>query len=423
MKSKKTLIDLIRKGTFEEIEEALKTASHDEVNEFGHTPLIVTIHTSNRKDFEKIFDLILKWDTCLDKKDNDGYSAFSHAISLRKMRCAEKLLEKNVDVNVPCVATVAPHPRAYKAYEQSSSVPYPRSTMQKMSALALLIYKSYDEMVEKILEKDNVDLDVVGGLDITALSMSARSNNLEITEYLLARNANPNVVPRNWRQYASKEEDVCPIALKKALKYGYGAIISMLIAAGSRVPKIFPRKDNMYSTPLTYLFSQPQQQLAEPFHCLRVLKEFVPITLCDSQNRSPLSYAVENNISHLVLEGLLDEEINNLSDIHGYTPMMYAWQNRDYQTMDFLYKRGGISIANNVFEPTGETLLMISLQEKDEDMIRFLLSYNPMLLHKNKKGQSVLDFKTGNTELDTKIELEYKRQTQNMLREKNIQKD
>ncbi len=412
MKRKKTLIQLIRTGSLEEIKEALKTASHDDVNEFGHTPLMVAIHCGNRKDFDQVFDLILEWDTNLDKKDKDGYTAFSHAVSLRKIKCVEKLLEKDIDVNIPCVVTVAPHPRAYEAFEtavaRGEAAIYPKSTLQKMTALSIFIYKSYDYLAEKLVDK-NANLDLIGGLDITPLSMAARANNLEMMQYLLEKKANPNIVPKNWRHYASCEEEVCPIALKKALKYGNGAALAMLISAGSRIPQSFPRKNNMYSTPLTYLFSQPNRQVAEPFYCLKILKDYVDISLCDSQNRSALSYAVENNFSGFVLNHLMDEKINNLPDRSGYTPMMYAWQNNNYQAMDMLYEKG-IPMANNIFEPTGETLLMISLQEKNIEMVEFLLRYNPNLLYKDKKGNTVLNYLTGYQALDEKVKDLYQAQ-------------
>ena len=55
MKKKKTLLDFIRMGRYDDVVEALKTASQDETNEFGQTPLMVAIHATHQKDSEKIF--------------------------------------------------------------------------------------------------------------------------------------------------------------------------------------------------------------------------------------------------------------------------------------------------------------------------------------------------------------------------------
>ena len=71
-------------GRYEDVEEALAHASQDEVNEFCQTPLMVSIHASNQKDGEKIFKMVLDWTKDVNKKDIDGYTAFSHAISLRR---------------------------------------------------------------------------------------------------------------------------------------------------------------------------------------------------------------------------------------------------------------------------------------------------------------------------------------------------
>ena len=116
MKKKKTLLDFIRLGRYDDVVEVLETTSQDETNEFGQTPLMIAIHATHQKDSEKIFKAILDWTHDVNKKDVDGYSAFSHAVSLRRVSFIEKLLQKDVDVNVPCFVTVAPHHRAYEAY-------------------------------------------------------------------------------------------------------------------------------------------------------------------------------------------------------------------------------------------------------------------------------------------------------------------
>ena len=394
MKKKKTLLDFIRMGRYDDVVTALETASQDDINEFGQTPLMIAIHATPQKDSDKIFKAILDWTRDVNKKDVDGYSAFSHAVSLRRVNYIDKLLQRDVDVNVPCFITVAPHHRAYEAYERDMSTKkravYPRCSSQKISPLCAVIYKSYDYFVPSLVEK-GANLDAIGGLDITALSMAIRSDKLDIVQYLLDRGANPNVVPKNWKTYAKSEDEVCPVALKKALKYGCGASISLLLKAGSRLPKRFLRRDDFYSTPLTYLFSQPKEQLSEPYYCLRKLQKRIDVASCDSDNRSALSYAIENNFDDYLIASLMHEKINNLADRFFCTPMIYAWINRDTKVMKLLYD-AGVPMASNAYEPTGQTLLMMSLEKKDYQMVSFLMQHSPMLLNKDKEGRSVLSY-------------------------------
>ncbi len=393
MKKKKTLLDLIRVGSYEEIKEALETASQDETNEFGQTPLMVAIHASYQKESEKIFQIVLDWTKDVNKKDVDGYSAFSHAVSLRRSSFVEKLLKRDVDVNVPCFVTVAPHHRAYEAYERDMALKkkavYPRCSSQKMSPLCAMIYKSYDYFVPTLVEK-GADLDSIGGLDITPLSMAIRSDKLDIVQYLLDRGANPNILPTNWKKYAKDESEVCPVALKKALKYGCGAAIALLIQSGSRVPQLFPRKEGVYSTPLTYLFSQPKEQLLETFVSLKVLKEHVDISICDTFGRSALSYAIENDTSDYIISYLMDDKINNKTDCFLKTPMMYAYEKRNFKVMEMLHLKG-VPMANNIFSSTGKTLLTDAVLKNDDEMVSFMLKFNPSLLHKDADGKTILD--------------------------------
>ena len=381
-------------GRYDDVVAALETASQDDINEFGQTPLMIAIHATPQKDSDKIFKAILDWTRDVNKKDVDGYSAFSHAVSLRRVNYIDKLLQRDVDVNVPCFITVAPHHRAYEAYERDMSTKkravYPRCSSQKISPLCAMIYKSYDYFVPSLVEK-GANLDAIGGLDITALSMAIRSDKLDIVQYLLDRGANPNVVPKNWKTYAKREDEVCPVALKKALKYGCGAAIGLLIQAGSRVPEIFPRKKGVYSTPLTYLFSQPKDQLLETFVSLKALKDHVDVSVCDSFGRSALSYAIENDTSDYILEYLMDDKINNKEDCFSKTPMDYAYENRNFRAMELLYLKG-VSLAHHVIPTTKNPLLIDAALNNDTEMVDFVLKHNPSLLQKNKEGKTLLDY-------------------------------
>lgn len=391
---KKMIRQFISTGNKKEIEKAVEGRLPAVLNERGETPLMWSIRFGFTDDGEEIFKIILNTKQDYNRKDSSGFSALSYAMSLRRPRYAMAILEKGVDVNVPCRVPVAPHPRAYlvhkAAFLSHAIMPYPRETEQTLQPLSFAIYKSYDELIYKLVDM-GADLDAVGGLDITPLSMAVRADKVDILQYLLEKGANPNVLPNNWENYGVKPEQICPVAIKKALKYGCGSSINLLLNAGSRLPKRFLRRDNFYSTPLTYLCSQPKEQLAEPYFCLRQLQKRIDKTICDSDNRSPLSHAIENNFADYLVLSLMDEKVNNLPDKDSCTPMIYAWHNRNFGIMEILYK-AGVPMASSVYEPTGQTLLMISLEKQDYQMVSFLMKHTPMMLHKDKKGRSVLSY-------------------------------
>ena len=409
----------IQSGSVEDLKHVIETVPYQVLSETGYTPLMLAIHlgpTIVKKD--EVFKMILDWEPDINRKDIDGYSAFSYATSLHRIEFIKILLERDVDVNVPCITTVAPHFRAYDAYKNSihsaHTLKYPISTRHQMSPLSMAIYRSYDYLVPIMVEK-GADLNAVGGLDITPLSMAVRSQKDDMVGYLLECGADPNVLPKNWREYAQNPKDVCPVALKKAIKYGEATAISLLIQAGSNVPSLFPRKDNLYSTPLTYLFSQPVAQLSEPFTCFSMLREYCKITDFDSLKRSPLSYAVENHIADYVLPYLFDEKVNNSPDVYHVTPMMYAYQSRYFKAMDMLYHQG-VPMANQMDTVRGRNLLMHSLSHNDVEMVNFLLQYNPNLLQKDKKGRTILYYVRGREDsLATKIKELYKAQSEKIV--------
>ena len=390
---KKMICQMIAKGQKKEIEKAIKEGLPAVLNDHGETPLMWSIRFGYTEAGDEIFKMILNEKQDYNRKDSLGFSALSHALSLRRPYHAMALLEKNVDVNVPCRIAIAPHPRAYAAHKaaflSNAITAYPVETEQILQPLSLAIYKSYDELIYKLVEL-GADLDAVGGLDITALSIAVRANKIDVLQYLLEQGANPNVLPVNWKDYQVKAENVCPVAIKKALKYGCGASINLLLKAGSRLPKRFLRRDNFYSTPLTYLFSQPKEQLAEPYYCLRQLQKRIDVSLCDSDNRSALSHAIENNFDDYLISSLLHEKINNLPDRFACTPMIYAWANKDFKVMKILYE-SGVPMASTVYEPTGQTLLMMSLEKKDYQMVSFLLQHTPCLLNKDKEGKRTIN--------------------------------
>ncbi len=414
--NKKMIGRLIAKGDKKELEKAIGETLPEVLNEYGETPLMWAIRFGYTTDGDDIFKMILNMPQDLNKKDSIGFSALSYALSLRRPAFAEALIEKGADVNVPCKIAIAPHPRAYAAHKAAflshAIKPYPVEKDQILHPISLAIYKSYDDLVYKMIDAGG-NLDTVGGLDITPLSISIRTGKLDVLQYLLERGANPNVLPKNWSNYGVKPESICPVAIKKALKYGCGASISLLLKAGSRLPKLFLRRDNFYSTPLTYLFSQPKEQLAEPYYCLRQLQKRFDISVCDSDNRSPLSYAIENNFDDYLISSLLHEKVNNLKDKFACTPMIYAWLNKDTSVMKILYN-AGVPMASNVYEPTGQTLLMMSIEKKDYQMVDFLMKHSPMLLTKDSMGRSVLSYIDETMPFFQEISKEYQVQQEKM---------
>lgn len=337
----------------------------------------------------------------LDATNDRGFTALGYLVSDRKFERAEKLVDMGANVNVQSMIRIYPRQEVMGCYQ---SVPYQDVPWRNISPLCIAIYKLESPLALKMIEK-GADVNYIGELDITPLSMAIRMELTDVQEALIEKGANPNTVPQNWREYSHKEDFVCPVALKKALKYGNVEGLGILLQSHVRIPDLFPRQNNQFSTPLTYLLSQNKNQLKGVWGCVDLLlTSHVNIDLTDSFGRTPLSYAVEKGYSGLV-PFLITDKSKNKADKEGKTPALYAYQERQFKVLDFLFE-SGVSLEQ-VSPNTGKSLLMCALDERDDEMALFLLERNPNLLRKDKKGQTVLDFASKKGVVAQKVQAAY----------------
>ncbi len=395
----------IRDLDIPKVTELSKTHDMNEIYD-GFTPLMQIVGLNMcQPDLEKeMFNLILSQTTDLEKKQEGGLTAFGLALSFKRNRFAYKILEKGANPNVDVMIQLAPGGMAARAYFQKVGVgvPYPKAKWCRLPALCAAVYRSDEGLVRKMVEH-GAQINVIGELDVTPLSMSVRREDVCLTRYLLEQGANPNVLPMDWRNYAQSEEEVCPIALKKALKYGNVEALDLLMENNVRIPATFRRPDGSFTTPLTYLLSQDSKLQSQTcLSAMHLIWQKVNLNGIDSLGRNAASYAAESGDGYLLMH-LLTPENRNQADVCGLTPMMYAFKERHFNAMEVLFQ-AGVSMNNQIVDKqSGMNMLMISLTYGDVEMTEFLLKQKPNLLQQDANGLTVLDYAPSSGPLADKI--------------------
>jgi ankyrin repeat protein len=173
------------------------------------------------------------------------------------------------------------------------------------NALVLAATSNHEDMVREVLA-NHPDLDVRGGLGMTALGIATvRGATLE-AQRLLAAGANPDIADANG---------VSPLA--SALRLGRGALATSLITAGAD-PNI---ADHDGCTPLHIVAeSGDAQRVAE------LLRHGADPNVLDRDRRSPLFLAFFNHHRE-VAEVLVRRQQTDLALVtQGYSPAFWARQ-------------------------------------------------------------------------------------------------
>lgn len=405
---KEQLLEAVKRRQIEKVLEVLGYSDINEQNEWGRTALMSIINMGQSTETDQIFHFLIEAGADLEKKDIDGFTALSYAVTLKQFARAEALIDAGASPNVSAVIHLMPSQKYGGSSVESTNwwLSHPRSRRCVVSVLSASVYRWDNSLSQKMIEK-GVDVNTVGDSEISPLSMAIRCEDNYMVNYLLEHGANPNILPKKWRTYTNQEELVCPVALKKALKYGNAEAISLLINKNVRIPTYFIRSNNEVVTPLTYLFSQDKRRLMDV--CMSscfLIQSGVNIDLEDSKGRTALSYAAEQGCT-AAMEYLITPQTKNKPDKKGITPMVYAYKNRNFKGMDILFK-SGVSMNTQFVDPKrGINMLMDALENQDKKMVEFLLNYNPNLMQRSKTGRSILDYAQHNGELTQKIQKMY----------------
>lgn len=315
--------------------------------ENGTTALIeATYQSQNPIGKRMFFQLLNQSQTDVNQKDSFGLTALGVAVT-RNWALMPALLKRGADPNVYTIAKLPGQSDVFTRHE---------TPWRKISLLSFAIWKGNGKAVDLLL-KYNADVNMVSSLDITPLSMCARMHDAATLEYLIEKaHAQVNILPTNWPEFTSNPQKACPVALRKALKYGSYHCVEKLIQAGCTLPKIIYRANQTFATPLTYVLQQiptlhqsyinAKDYMRNPYFTdyVNTIRALITQTniqpqATDSEGRTALSYMAEKGILPFI-ESVLTPDTLNLADHKGLTPLAYALANNQKPLIHSLLDHG-----------------------------------------------------------------------------------
>lgn len=392
------LIQAVINGDWDTFSELIETADVNEKGKYGSNALIETLYQKANPISAKMRQALLKHPKIkVDQADDFGMTAIGIAI-IRDWSIIEELLQAKANPNTFTKVRLS---RSYKNHCAADDV------WRSITLLSHAVYCDNLPLVQTLL-KYGAKIDKIGSLDITPLSMATRCNHVHLMKYLVEEaNAHLGILPTNWKSFTSNRKKACPVALRKALKYGNADCVSYLIEKGTHIPQIIYRENQTYASPLTYVLSQPNTPLyAEKYIATaRAIMSCTDYDLdfCDSDNRTALSYAVQNNLETLIPLLITPRNINQ-PDNAQLTPLGHAVLNfAQPKTIQLLLDKGAnpnilmpniINLSDTeIAEESISTIPLIhyALRTNNNILVNQLLQKGVNLLWEDKNGNTILN--------------------------------
>lgn len=392
------LIQAVIKGDWDSFCELIKTEDVNARDHNGSNALIETVYQKNNPISAKMRSELLKHPKIrVDQPDAYGLTAIGVAIKYN-WKAVEELLQANANPNAFTKVKLC---RSFKNHHTADH------DWRSITLLAHAVYCDNLSLVQTLL-KYGAKIDKIGALDITPLSMAARSSHVSLMKYLVEEaHARLDILPTNWKSFTSNRKKACPVALRKALKYGNAECVKYLIEKKSNIPQIIYRANQTYASPLTYVLSQESAPLYSEQYISTALV-IMGMTKCDydfadSDKRTALSYAVQNGFDTLIPRLLTPHNIN-LEDSSKITPLGHA-------VLNFVSPKIVQTLLDNGANPNTSIPIITNL--KDKEIISDEISMIPLILYALKtynhtlvnqllqKGVNLLwEDKNGNTVLN-----------------------
>ncbi len=409
------LFDAIRNGTYEEFLKMLETEDVNQLSDEDTTPLMELMYARSAPDREQKLQALLSHTAIeIDMVNSQGLTALSVA-TVCERRFVAPLLEADANPNVMTLV------RLTGGMKQSS---INANQWRRVSLLAAAL-NNYDTDTFELLQSYGADVNIVGDMDISPLSLAARANNVGAMIYLVEQaGAELNVLPTNWQEYTSNPQKVCAVSLRKALKHGSLDALDYLLNKGVNVPAIIYRSAGQYATPMTYLLSQPVWGIKRRIYenaarrLLRWMRLQNNIAIkrgeqpkydfqaTDTQSRTALHYAAEGYSVSLCRRLITTPSIIHQPDNHGMTPFGIVVRRGALDILEEFLKQGanpneGIHFvpqhAYNSFSKIKvhkEPAIFYAMRHKNEAMAILLIKAGANLLFRdseNKRPEDYLD--------------------------------
>ena len=247
--------------------------------------------------------------------------------------------------------------------------------------LSYAIYSGYVDIVERLVERDDVDVNIVDETGNTPLTTAAWAGNDEIVRLLLGRND----IDKNSRNRAgdtslmiavlAKNQTISRLLLENGVDAnlkGYHGNTALLLAISAEygsidMVKLLLERNNVnvnavhdvtYNTPLCLAVNEGNEHLVG----LLLKRGDIKPNLPEGGGRSPLSCAVLNGHEGLVrlLLGREDVDVNLQNEKDGYTALHYAVSHGHEEIVRILLKQDNVNI--NARDKYGWTPLFFAVE-------------------------------------------------------------
>lgn len=211
--------------------------------------------------------------------------------------------------------------------------------------------------------------------------------NFYISKNITDESGNENIVPYyKDLDFSKLSED--EIELFKASKNGDTKTIGKLISAGVNCNCRNGAGTTALMIAVDYQFYDIANTLIKQNADVNSI-EIVDTEIGDGFGASAMNLATRNK-DRKMIELLIEHgaDINERSGVYGESPLMIAMWLKDYDYMDFLFKKGA---DPNIEFNNGESGLIKAVKSSDRNLARYLIENGADVNHKNITGLTALD--------------------------------
>ena len=229
-----------------------------------------------------------------------------------------------------------------------------QSCLIRKTPLHIAAEHGHLEVVNVLMEKDNIKLNLIDDESQTPLHLAVQRGNLEIVKVLIERDG----IGLNLRDYMHKT----PLHL--AAECGFLEIVKVLIEKDGVELNL---KDNRGQTPLHLAARESRSEMIK----ILVEKEGIGLNLKDNYSRTPLNIAViYGNLNMVKILVEKDDIKLNLKDEYGRTPLHLAVEYGSVDVAKVLLEKNP---ELNIKSLAGETAFSNAVKLGETGMVRVLL--------------------------------------------------
>ena len=345
--------------------------------------LAISIIEAAKKGNIEVVKLLLKENTDVNIRNEDGWTALMLASHNGHMQVIEVLLKENADVNIQSekgmtalmLASRYGHTQIVELLiKENADV----NDQDKEGWTALMIASRYGHtQIVELLIKENADVNIQKEDGWTALMLASRYGHTQIVELLLKENADVNI---------QKEDGWTTLML--ASRYGHTQIVELLLKENADVND----QDKEGWTALMIASRYSHTQIVE-----LLIKENADVNIQKEDGWTALMIASQNGHTQVVELLLKDNADVNTQNEEGWTALMIASQNGHTQIVEVLLKENA---DVNIQKKNGWTALMMASQNGHTQVVELLLKGNANVNDQNEEGLTALMKAIGNEHLE-----------------------